>query len=64
MAVNATGGSATNTFFFAEGGGKDTIDFGTQTSAFSRGSTAFTIAVDSACMVQLLATTSIALQAS
>ena len=36
MAVNAnTGGSATNTYFFGSGGGKDTIDFGTQMSAFS-----------------------------
>ena len=32
VAAANTAGSATNTYFFGSGGGKDTIDFGTQTS--------------------------------
>ena len=47
VAAANTSGSSTNTYFFGSGGGKDTIDFGTQTSAFSTGTIAFTIAVDS-----------------
>ena len=47
VAAANTAGSATNTYFFGSGGSKDTIDFGTQTSAFSTGTIAFTIAVDS-----------------
>ena len=47
-AAGHTGGSATNTYFFGSGGGKDTINFGSaQAGAYSTGTIAFTIAVDS-----------------